>query len=361
MTTRRSFALCLLAGAWLILPLPELAASARESFRVGTITVPSGEMRSGFLAIPQGPDGDAPIPVTVFNGAETGPALALIAGTHGYEYPPILASQRLIGRIDPKLLKGRLILVHVANMPSFLKRTVYYSPVDGKNLNRVFPGRRDGTLSERIAWTITTEVIERADYLVDMHCGDGNESLRPYSYWMPLGDPKVDEPARQMALAFGLPNIVIDRGRPKDPSASLYCSNTGMTRGKPSVTIESGDMGVAHDEEAIAAVVRGAENLMRHLGMLAGEARMPEQVVWYDSGEVLRFPENLAEKAGLFFPLAVKTQIVEKGALLGYITDFFGRRFYELRSPVAGELLYIIGTPPVSAGEPLAFVAAIRK
>src|SRR5215472_12617347 len=101
------------------------------------------------------------IPVTIVRGAKPGPTLALIAGNHGYEYPPILALQRLRAQIDPASLAGTVIMVHVANMPSFLGRTVYFSPADGKNLNRVYPGQRDGTMSERIAYAITAEVIEK--------------------------------------------------------------------------------------------------------------------------------------------------------------------------------------------------------
>ena len=86
-------------------------------------------------------------------------------------------------------LAGTVIMVHVANMPSFLARTIYYSPVDGQNLNRVFPGKADGTLSERIADVITREVIAPATAVVDLHCGDGNEDLRPYSYWITTGPP----------------------------------------------------------------------------------------------------------------------------------------------------------------------------
>ena len=76
---------------------------------------------------------------------------------------------------------------------------------------------------------------------------------------------------------------------------------------------------------------------------------------------MLEFPADLAEKQGLFALKVQKAQMVEQGALLGYVTDFFGKTIYELRAPFAGEVLYIIRTPPVSAGEPLAFVAAIKK
>src|SRR5438309_3975685 len=102
---------------------------------------------------------DATIPITTFHGTKPGPVLALVAGNHGYEYPPILALQMLRGRVNPKKLAGAVIMVHVANMPSFLGRTVYFSPVDQKNLNRVYPGKKDGTVSDRIAFAITNEVI----------------------------------------------------------------------------------------------------------------------------------------------------------------------------------------------------------
>jgi predicted deacylase len=331
-----------------------------QTFQVGPLQVPPGQARSGYLEVPSGPDGRTRIPVTVINGASRGPALAVIAGNHGYEYPPILASQRLAAGIAPQSLRGRVVIVHVANMPSFLKRTIYYSPIDQQNLNRLYPGKADGTISQRIAYVITKEVIERTDYLVDLHCGDGNESLRPYSYWNPIGNPKVDEPAKQMAMVFGLNNIAIDRSRPTDPKEAKYCSNTAMTLGKPALTIESGGMGISSDEGEITAIERGVQNLMRYLKMVDGKAEMPAKITWYDPAEVLYFPTTLQDKEGLFFPKAKKEQIVEKGALLGVVTDFFGKQIYELRAPFAGELLYILGTPPISAGEPLAFIGAVK-
>src|SRR5438552_4868927 len=182
-------------------------------------------METGFesrrIEVPASDDAGMQIPVTTIRGGGAGPVLALIAGNHGYEYPPILALQRLRALIDPATLNGTIIMVHVANMPSFLGRTVYFSPVDGKNLNRVYPGRKDGTVSERIAYVITTEVIERADYVLDLHCGDGNESLRPYVYQTVTGNQKMDEAMARMALAFGIDHIVVDRNRPTDPARSL--------------------------------------------------------------------------------------------------------------------------------------------
>lgn len=151
------------------------------------VTALRAQVASRHLKVAPGAD----IPITIIQGRRPGPTLALVAGIHGYEYTPILALQRVRANLSPEALSGTVILVHVANLPSFLKRTIYYGPDGGKNLNRVFPSRPDGALSERIAHVLTAEVIEKADYLIDLHCGDGNESLRPYSYWMRTGWPSA--------------------------------------------------------------------------------------------------------------------------------------------------------------------------
>ena len=315
---------------------------------MGGVSAAAGSIASGTLDVP----GGATIPFTIIRGRAAGPVLALVAGTHGAEYVPIIALQRLRTAIDPVTLRGTVILVHVANMPSFLGRTVYYSPADQKNLNRVFPGKADGTLSERIADVITREIIGRATHVVDLHCGDGNESLRPYWSWITTGDPKVAEAGRAMALAFGLERIVVDSSRPTDPAASLYLSNTAITRGKPALTTETGGMGVV-DNDSIALIESGVAGLMRHLGMRADGPSPVATPIWIDRSEVLR-----AGATGLFYAAVAKGQTVAAGATIGHITDFHGATVEEIKAPFGGEILYVIGTPPITKGEPVAMVGA---
>ncbi len=331
---------------------PAAAAEGRTPFSVGPVKAQPGEMASGLLPVPAGTDEGTFIPVTVFHGSRPGSVLALIAGNHGYEYAPIMALQRMRAKIDPKEMAGTVILVHVANVPSFFKRTIYYGPVDGKNLNRVYPGKAEGTVSDRIAYQITREVIERADVVIDLHCGDGNESLRPYSYWDVTGDPGVVERSRQLALAFGLDHIVMDRDRPRDPAASVYCSTTATTRGKPAITVESGALGMT-DHESIGRIERGIENVLHHLKILDGPVQMLEAPLFLDRSEVLR-----SKATGIFEPLVERGFTVAQGRLLGTVSDFFGNRLQELRAPFGGEVLYILGTPPVSEGEPLAMIGS---
>jgi len=295
------------------------------------------------------------LPVTTITGAKPGPTLALIAGNHGYEYPPILALQRLRGQIDEASLAGTVIMVHVANMPSFLGRTVYFSPLDGKNLNRVYPGKPDGTPSERIAFAVTKQVIERADYVLDLHCGDGNESLRPYVYQAVTADERMNAEVARLALAFGIDHILIDRNRPTDPAASLYCSTTAITRGKPAIVIEAGQLGQT-DDESVECVVAGVRGVMRELKMTADGPPALTKPVYLEPSVVLTSPET-----GLIYPLVERDQKVEANAPIARITDFFGNEIAVVRTPIAGVVLYVVATPPMVKGQPVGCVVTPRQ
>lgn len=321
----------------------------RNDLRVGAIVARPGKSASGTLDL-----GTSTIPVSVFNGAKDGPVLALIAGNHGYEYPPILALQMLRPTIDARKLAGGIIMVHVANMPSFLGRTVYFSPLDQKNLNRVYPGNANGTPSEKIAHAITTEVIDRCDYLLDLHCGDGNESLRPYVYQTVTADAALNRRIEELVAHCGFDHIVIDRGRPSDPAASVYCSNTTITRGKPAVTVEAGFLGVP-DQKSAKLIAAGVENVMRFLNIAPGSAKRVKRPVFLDPAPVISSPET-----GLLYPQVKRDQEVKKGAVLARITDFFGKKIADVKSPVTGKVLYIVATPPIVRGQPIGCVGVPR-
>lgn len=330
-----------------------MSAGAHAPMTIGTVIAAPGSVASGALEVaPHGGDHGTSIPFTIVHGASAGPVLALVAGVHGMEYVPIVALQRMRTTIDPASLRGTVVMVHVANMPSFLGRTIYYSPVDGKNLNRVFPGKTDGTLSERIADRLTREIIGRATHVIDLHGGDGNESLRPYAYWITTGDPVVAGASRAMALAFGLDHIVVDQERPVDATASVYLSNTAITRGKPAITTETGGLAQVADE-AIAWVEHGVAGVLRHLAMRAEGPPPVAAPIWIRRDQVLR-----AGATGIFHPDVACGQTVAEGAAIGRITDFHGRTLQALVAPLEGEVLYVVRTPPITKGEPVAMVGA---
>jgi predicted deacylase len=330
-------------------------AEKNRTFTIGMMKVKPGTTQSGYLQVPRKNGIGTRIPVTVINGSRKGKVLALVAGIHAYEYPPILALYRLKNEINPAKLSGALIMVHIANLPGFQKRLIYYTPGDWKNLNRVFPGDINGTLAQRIARVITDQVVKKCDALIDLHCGDGNEALIPYCYWMLSDDASLNKMTKEMVLAFGIKHIIIDKSRTRDITSSKYLGNTAVLYNKPAITTESGYLGKT-DEKFILQNIRGIKGVMRLFKMIPGEAEMVEEPVWIDRYRVI-----YSESSGLFYPETEMGYYVSKGEKIGYVTDYLGNFVRNYRAPFTGILLYIINTPPVVKGEPLFEVGSIKE
>jgi len=325
-----------------------LAAASDSTFTVGTARAPRGQTATGFLEVPAGVDAGTSIPVAVVHGARPGPVLAIVSGAHGTEYASIIAVEKLMATLDAKQVSGTVILVPLVNRASFDQKVVHVNPVDGKSMNRFYPGKADGTQTERASYLITQQVVEPSDHLIDLHGGDLDESLRPYSYWTKTGREDQDRISREMVLAFGLDRIIVSTDRPKDPSASRYLENTATTRLKPSITAEAGHAGTVEAAD-VEALVRGSLSVMRYLRMLPGAPDSVTKPIWITSVATVN-----SDQAGIFYPLVERGAAVAKDAPLGYVTDFFGQKIFEARAPVAGEVLYICSVPSMTKGGTIA-------
>ncbi|MEO8191416.1 MAG: M14 family metallopeptidase [Acidobacteriota bacterium] len=279
--------------------------------------------------------------------------LAIVAGAHGTEYASIAAVERLAERLDPAELTGTVILVPLVNLPSFEHKVLHVNPVDGKSMNRFYPGRAEGTQTERAAFVMTREVVDRCDHLIDLHGGDIDESLRPYSYWTKTGNERLDAASREMVLAFGLDHIIVSTDRPRDPAASRYLENTATTRGKASITAEAGSAGTV-DADDVEALVRGSLSVMRLFKMLSGEPSRVDHPVWINAVRTVA-----SESGGFFRPLVRRGAYVEQGMKLGTVTDFFGTTLSEPRSPAAGVVLYICAVPSMKRGDTVANIGVV--
>src|SRR5258706_393385 len=235
------------------------------------------------------------IPVVVVQGARPGPVLALVSGAHGTEYASIIALEKVIERLDAASLTGTVIIVPLVNVRSFEQKIAHVNPVDNKSMNRFYPGKMDGTQTERASYLITKQVVDRCDHLIDLHGGDIDESLRPYSYWTVTGNAEQDAFSKQMVLAFGLDHIIISADRPKDPAASRYLENTASMRGKASFAAEAGYAGTV-DTDDVEALAQGCFNVMRLLKMLPGTAALVENPVWLAKVESVTSDQN-----GIFY------------------------------------------------------------
>ena len=338
-TLSAALALLLAAGA---------LAQDRATFSVGTAMAARGQKATGLLKVPAGVDAGLDIPVAVVHGARPGPVLALVAGAHGTEYASIIAIEKLIEELDPAQIQGTVILVPLVNIASFEQKVPHVNPVDGKSMNRFYPGKADGTQTERALFAITRQIVEPCDYLIDYHGGDLDEDLRPYSYWLKTGKEKQDGIARDMALAFGLSTIIIAADRPTDPNASRYLDSTASTRGKPSLTVEAGHAGTVEPED-VAALVDGSLSVMRGLKMLPGAPAMVEHPVWIESVQTVS-----SEQTGIFYPLVSRGSYVAEGMKVGYVTDYLGRKVFEARAPAAGVVLYVCSVPSMKKGDTIA-------
>ncbi len=330
--------------------LPNLTF-AEGGFRVADLIADPGSHVSGYLDLSTNDEPDVRIPVTVLRGKSSGPVLALIAGTHGYEYAPILALQRIARDLDVSELRGTVIIVHIANPSAFYGRSVYVNPTDNQNLNRQYPGKQNGSYSERIAFAITHEVIEKSDYVIDMHGGDGNESLAPFVYMAVTGDQALDAQTRALAEAFGLPNIVADPGPAGAVADAMFTDRTALAMGKPALTTETGGLG-STDEKWTSMAMSGAYNVLRYLEMLPGQPDVPREQVFLHDYEVVSSPGK-----GIFLPAIAAGQFVSEGELLGILNDDFGNRMLEILVPFDGMVNYVVATPPVSKGEPVAMIS----
>src|SRR5215470_15751726 len=245
----------------ILFALASAAALAQGSFSVGTATAAPGQMATGFIEVPAGVDAATSIPVAVFRGAKPGPVLALVSGAHGTEYASIIALEKLIQSLDPAQISGTVIILPLVIIQSFAQKVPHVNPVDGKSMNRFYPGKRDGTQTERASLLITEQVVQPCDYLIDYHGGDLDENLRPYSYWPKTGNATHDAVTRQMSLAFGLDHIIISADRPQEAQASRYLDNTANTRGKPAIAVEAGYSGTVQPED-VQALVDGTLSVM---------------------------------------------------------------------------------------------------
>jgi len=269
-------------------------------------------------------------------GDADGPHVALIGGVHGCEYSSIAAVTRVMNELDTRELAGSITAVPIVSLESFRQRSPFVVPADGKNLNRSFPGSRDGTYTDRLAASIFEQVIAPADVLLDLHGGDMVEALEPFAIY---DASPHEQRAHAIALAFGLPYVV--RQERSDSRLGGMTSSAAADAGIPAVIAEAGGIGQL-EEAAVRLLADGTRNALRHLGALPGEPPAPR------SRDVGDFVWLRCRRAG-FWAAAVKTgDEVPEGALLGEVRDLYGDVIEEVRAPAPGVLLFLTTSAAVA-------------
>jgi len=318
-----------------------------RAITVGEATAAAGQVARGRIRVPVGTAAAVEMPVVVINGSRPGPTLCVTGGVHGGEYPAIEAAIRLSRSLTPEAVHGAVIIIPIVSVPAFQRRAIYVNPMDGVNINRVFPGNPAGTITEVMAATLFREAVAQSDAFIDLHGGDLVEALLPFTIYYQSGNPAVDETSRKMAEVYGIKYIV----RSMAIRGGSYQAAAAM--GKPALLTESGGQGIL-DEPSVQVHVRGVTNVLKHLGVLEGKPEPVEKPVHIAQSAWLA-----AEHGGIFYPAVTVGQRVEKAQLVGEFRDWFGDPIARIESPAAGIVLFLVTSPAINKGDPILSVGVL--
>lgn len=334
----------------------------KNQVRAGNITVEPGEKKHNVLEIPDVfPDGmHVEIPYTVFNGANNGPWLHIQVAQHGVEVHALEAIRRVVNEINLDKLNGALVYCLPNPIAFRQSETVMsYDFIPG-GMNRVWPGKPGGSLTERMAYTIFTNLIkEKAEYVIDFHTG-----RRQAPVWVfyeahgvsPEVPKEVADKSERMAKVFGAELLYLEA---EAYGGGNTCRGAAVDHGIPGIVPEIG--GESHfNSDQVEIAYRGLKNIMIDLGMIPGKIVLPEKQVvikWIiDSSKITA----RAEKGGVFIPELKIADRVSKGDTLGFI--YSPRTFEEIakvKSPQDGLVFSIVENPIVVAGQSIARVPEI--
>lgn len=280
---------------------------------VPTVDFDRNGIQHGFLRLPYSRDdsawGSVMIPLTVVKNG-TGPTALLTGGNHGDEYEGPLALYDLARTLDPKDVSGTVIIVPAMNYPAFRAGT-RTSPIDRGNMNRSFPGRPDGTVTEKIADYFQRELLPRADLVFDFHSGGKTLDFVPFCAAHIVPDKMQEERAFAAVEAFSAPFSM----RMLEIDAVGMYDTAAEEMGKVFVTTELGGGGTSR-AETVRIAKRGIMNVLHHAGIVAGTVKK-QPTRWLDmpSGDCFSF----AEDDGLIEPLIDLGETVRSGQVVARI------------------------------------------
>jgi len=294
------------------------------------------------------------LPIAIVKGKTEGPVFTIIAGIHGYEYPPIIATQKLLEEINAEELKGTLIVIPIANIASFFTRTPFINPQDQKNLNNAFPGKKEGSITEQIAYFITVNIIPVTDVFLDVHGGDACEDLIPFvCYYNNTDKPKQTALAKKLSENSGFEYVVSYPYTIKDTDPAKYTFKQAVQDGKTALSIECGKLGNVQNEN-VALIKKGVYNMLETMKMYRNGTGGHKNIIYRNSQSYLKASVN-----GIFYSSFKAGDTVKKDELVGFTTDEFGKVLEEYKATKDGIILYMLATPPVNTNDTIMCISSL--
>ncbi len=281
-----------------------------QSFELEGVSVTPGSKGVASLEVGRLSSGhDLAIPVHVVHGSRPGATLMVVAAIHGEEIYATRVIQELLRSVDAKALAGTLLLVPVAN-PLSLEQATRNTPFDMLNMNRVFPGKADGWISERLAAALSS-LVPRCTAII--HIDGGSVERLIHYIFIKETDDEWGRQVYELSRLFGLE--VAYRAAFFDGSLTAYAASLGV----PCIVPEIGGSLLMLNDSYMAEVLRGIRNIMVHYEMADGEIVLPDKQVVLTRRTLIRIPTG-----GIFVPnvgLAELNVPLPKDTVLGTIFD----------------------------------------
>lgn len=275
-------------------------------------------------------DGAGPdtfVPYGVIEGTTDGPRAAVVAGVHGTELVTQDAVQALWQELTSETVRGSLTVVFVADVLAAQGGSPAANPVDGRNLNRVWPGSSDGTYSERLAARLWSELLSQPDLVIDVHGGEWTEEVHPFALVHPGGDAERDRRAVQLAGAMGLPYVQSTAGEGTLSGAVIRSGRIGIA-----FEVGGGGQRPKADVEQVVRAIKGA--------LAAAGSIENDGAVETERSVVLAGGEHIRSNVGGVLVQAVELgQPVEAGQKICAVTDFNGDVLETISAPRSGRIL----------------------
>ncbi|MEO3386756.1 N(2)-acetyl-L-2,4-diaminobutanoate deacetylase DoeB [Mesorhizobium sp. CAU 1741] len=325
----------------------------RPSPVVPTIDLDAEGVQHGFLRLPYSRDdsawGSVMVPIAVIRNGRGSTAL-LSGGNHGDEYEGPLALYELARTLKPEDIAGTVIILPALNYPAFRAGT-RTSPIDKGNLNRLFPGRPDGTVTEKIADYVMRHLLPRADIVLDFHSGGRTLDFVPFCAAHILSDKEQEARAFAAVEAFSAPYSV----KMLEIDAVGMLDTAAEDMGKTFVTTELGGGGTSR-ARTVRIARKGIANLLRHSGILDGEIEQT-RTSWLDMPSDDCF--SFAEDDGMIETMIDLGDPVEDGMVIARIhgTGRTGTAPQEIRARMDGILAARHFPGLVKAGDCAAVIA----
>lgn len=281
------------------------------------------------------------IPIIVERALEAGPTVLITAGIHGDELNGIDIVRQMVAKGINCPSRGTIICIPIVNVFGFVNRSRAFP--DGRDLNRVFPGSKTGSLASRFAHEITNEILPLADYCIDFHTG-GAQRFNAPQIRIDFDNPKLIE----LAAVFNAPFTVNSKNLSKTFRSN--CDKLGI----PMLLFEGGksdDINSDISQHGLEGVIR----LLHYLGMLCEKVSVVpavEPTSYIQSSVWVR-----AKVSGLFHNQVKIGQKVSKGTLLAYITDPYGEISKKIKAPEKGYIININHSPIVYQGDAIYHLA----